>query len=59
MKPKPVELSFEFFPPRKEKGQANLSNTCHDLARYNSEFFSVTYRTGGSTQLKNYDGFRG
>ncbi len=57
MKPQPFELSFEFFPPRTDKGQANLANTYHDRARYNSGFFSVTYDAGGSTQLKNYGGF--
>ena len=42
--------SFEFFPPKTDKGQENLKNTREQLATLNPEFFSVTYGEGGSTQ---------
>lgn len=42
--------SFEFFPPKTDKGQENLKNTRDQLATLNPEFFSVTYGAGGSTQ---------
>ncbi len=42
--------SFEFFPPKTDKGQENLKNTREQLAKLKPEFFSVTYGAGGSTQ---------
>jgi len=44
--------SFEFFPPKTEQGQSNLSNTRKALAKLNPQFFSVTYGAGGSTQQR-------
>jgi len=43
-------LSFEFFPPKTEKGRDNLVNVRNALAEYAPEFFSVTYGAGGSTR---------
>lgn len=43
-------ISFEFFPPKTEKGSENLRQVRDELAKLNPEFFSVTYGAGGSTQ---------
>lgn len=45
-----ARLSFEFFPPRTEKGRANLLRTANRLNQQNPAFFSVTYGAGGSTR---------
>jgi len=47
---KDKSFSFEFFPPKTEKGIANLASVRSELARLNPAFFSVTYGAGGSTQ---------
>lgn len=49
------ELSFEFFPPRTEKGVDNLAKVQSELATFNPEFFSVTFGAGGSTQEGTFD----
>lgn len=49
---KEIELSFEFFPPKTEKGMANLTKTWRMLDTFNPSFYSVTYGAGGSTQDK-------
>ena len=49
------ELSFEFFPPRTDKGVATLNRVHAELARFEPEFFSVTFGAGGSTQEGTYD----
>lgn len=46
---KPRTLSFEFFPPRSEKGYENLYETASQLVTLQPDFFSVTYGAGGST----------
>jgi methylenetetrahydrofolate reductase (NADPH) len=43
-------FSFEFFPPKTEKGLANLRETRNKLNELNPEFYSVTYGAGGSTR---------
>lgn len=43
-------FSFEFFPPRTEKGVENLRSTRRKLAELKPRFFSVTFGAGGSTQ---------
>ncbi len=45
-----VAISFEFFPTRTTEGAKKLVDSAHDLARYQPEFFSVTYGAGGSTR---------
>ena len=47
---KQQSFSFEFFPPRTEKGIENLTKVRNTLAELNPAFFSVTYGAGGSTQ---------
>ncbi|BCD97107.1 methylenetetrahydrofolate reductase [NAD(P)H] [Marinagarivorans cellulosilyticus] len=46
----PLRLSFEFFPPKTEKGREKLANVHKELAVCEPEFFSVTYGAGGSTR---------
>ncbi|CAA6803430.1 MAG: 5,10-methylenetetrahydrofolate reductase (EC [uncultured Thiotrichaceae bacterium] len=43
-------FSFEFFPPKTDKGIENLKTVRESLAELKPEFFSVTYGAGGSTQ---------
>lgn len=49
------ELSFEFFPPRTDKGIESLAKVHAELAKFEPEFFSVTFGAGGSTQDGTYD----
>jgi len=50
--------SFEFFPPKTEKGVANLRNTRDELASLEPRFFSVTFGAGGSTRERTFDTVR-
>lgn len=43
-------FSFEFFPPKTDKGAENLRAVRSQLAELKPRFFSVTYGAGGSTQ---------
>jgi len=51
----PKVYSFEFFPPKTEKGVANLRNTRDELAGLDPRFFSVTFGAGGSTRERTFD----
>ena len=51
----PKVYSFEFFPPKTEKGVANLRNTREQLASLGPRFFSVTFGAGGSTRERTFD----
>ncbi len=42
--------SFEFFPPRTDKGRAKLPDVAKAYAELGADFFSVTYGAGGSTR---------
>jgi methylenetetrahydrofolate reductase (NADPH) len=46
---KPRTLSFEFFPPKTDKGRNRLYSTAEALMQLDPDFFSVTYGAGGST----------
>ncbi len=48
-------ISFEFFPPKTEKGRENLIKAQTDLMAANPEFFSCTYGAGGSTRDNTYE----
>ena len=55
MSKKTPELSFEFFPPRTDKGVQSLAKVHAELAVFEPEFFSVTFGAGGSTQDGTFD----
>lgn len=48
-------VSFEFFPPKTEKGREKLRQTHKTLAQFNPDFFSVTFGAGGSTRDHTLD----
>ena len=45
-----IKISFEFFPPKTEKGREKLDRVRDQLAQLKPEFYSVTYGAGGSTR---------
>ena len=45
-----VEVSFEFFPPATQAGEANLAACAAQLEPLGPKFVSVTYGAGGTTQ---------
>ena len=47
---KQLTISCEFFPPKTDKGIANMREVRQKLAPLNPEFYSVTFGAGGSTQ---------
>jgi methylenetetrahydrofolate reductase (NADPH) len=47
-------LSFEFFPPKYDKGWNALFDTIANLAPLNPSFVSVTYGAGGSTRQNTH-----
>ena len=48
-------FSFEFFPPKTDKGFASLYQTISTLKRLNPDFVSVTWGAGGSTRRKTVE----
>lgn len=48
-------VSFEFFPPKSEKGEAVLFRAIEDLRPLQPAFVSVTYGAGGSTRDKTIE----
>jgi len=52
---KKFEVSFEFFPPKTAEGIDKLRETRNQLAKFNPEFFSVTFGAGGSTRDRTMD----
>ena len=52
---KPIELSFEFFPPKTQEGVDKLRATGAQLAQLKPKFVSVTFGAGGSTQQGTLD----
>ena len=51
----PIELSFEFFPPKTQEGVDKLRATRAQLALLKPKFVSVTFGAGGSTQQGTLD----
>jgi len=45
-------LSYEFFPPRTDKGVEILSHTINALEKTKPDFVTITYGAGGSTREK-------
>tara|TARA_R110001606_G_scaffold395213_2_gene567109 strand:+ start:8342 stop:9193 length:852 start_codon:yes stop_codon:yes gene_type:complete len=45
-----LTISCEFFPPKTDKGIANMRDVRQQLAPLKPEFYSVTFGAGGSTQ---------
>ncbi len=52
---KETSISFEFFPPRTEKGWDNLYNTIFELENLKPAYVSVTYGAGGSTRKNTHE----
>jgi methylenetetrahydrofolate reductase (NADPH) len=52
---KKTAFSFEFFPPKTADGIENLRENRAILAKFNPEFFSVTFGAGGSTRDRTMD----
>jgi len=50
----PVEVSFEFFPPKDAAAAAQLWSTVERLAPLRPRFVSVTYGAGGSTRERTH-----
>ena len=48
-------ISFEFFPPKTEKGYGTLLATVAELKRLDPAFVSVTWGAGGSTRRKTVE----
>lgn len=55
MNNKPVQISYEFFPPRNPDMVRRLWRTVGQLERYNPEFFSMTYGALGSAKQVSID----
>lgn len=52
--PGDIAVSFEFFPPKSEKMNAQLWDAVSTLAPLNPSFVSVTYGAGGSTRERTH-----
>ncbi|WP_239805058.1 methylenetetrahydrofolate reductase [NAD(P)H] [Croceicoccus hydrothermalis] len=52
--PGDIGVSFEFFPPKSEKMEAQLWDAVEKLAPLTPEFVSVTYGAGGSTRERTH-----
>ncbi len=50
LKEKKRTYSFEFFPPKTEKGRAKLPEVAKAFKELGADWFSVTYGAGGSTR---------
>ncbi len=51
----PPQFSFEFFPPKTDKGVEKLKLVRDQLGALKPKYFSVTYGAGGSTQQGTFD----
>ncbi|HEX20509.1 MAG TPA: methylenetetrahydrofolate reductase [NAD(P)H] [Acidiferrobacteraceae bacterium] len=51
----PKHYSFEFFPPRTDKGKTTIAKTLDELSKLKPAYMSCTYGAGGTTQVGTYD----
>lgn len=56
---KPLNVSFEFFPPKTPEGAKQLYDTAKQLSKCKPQFFSVTFGAGGSTQKGTLETVKG
>ncbi len=54
-RPKSISVSFEFFPPKTEKGANDLFRAVERLTPLCPSFVSITYGAGGSTRSRTHD----
>ncbi|WP_180897465.1 methylenetetrahydrofolate reductase [NAD(P)H] [Martelella soudanensis] len=52
---RPIEYSFEFFPPKSEEATAGWWRAVEALSAYDPAFVSVTYGAGASSQAPTFD----
>eukprot|EP00996_Jenningsia_fusiforme_P001468 NODE_2349_length_1223_cov_40.385009_g2143_i0.p1 GENE.NODE_2349_length_1223_cov_40.385009_g2143_i0~~NODE_2349_length_1223_cov_40.385009_g2143_i0.p1 ORF type:complete len:307 (-),score=67.80 NODE_2349_length_1223_cov_40.385009_g2143_i0:131-1051(-) len=53
--PKEITVSFEYFPPKTEKGVASLHSTISEMAKAKPLFMDVTWGAGGGTSELTLD----
>ena len=53
--PKPINVSFEFFPPKNLAMEEELWQSITSLEHLNPQFISVTYGAGGSTRERTHN----
>ncbi len=49
-----ITASFEFFPPKTDKGAAKLRDCADQLSQFDPAFMSVTYGAGGTDQERTH-----
>ena len=52
--PRPLQVSFEFFPPKSDEAEAALWTAVQKLQPLHPAFVSVTYGAGGSTRERTH-----
>jgi methylenetetrahydrofolate reductase (NADPH) len=54
LQPNPIDVSFEFFPPKSAEMETALWDSINRLAPLQPKFVSVTYGAGGSTRERTH-----